>query len=60
MMMMMMLAAAVCCRAAALCDAAHDLDTTRLYTLDADAFWQAFERRYGANPQLVSRPAVQL
>jgi hypothetical protein len=44
---------ALCCRAAALCAAEHDLDTTRLHTLDADQFWQAFERRYGANPQLV-------
>jgi hypothetical protein len=44
----------LCCRAAALCGAEHDLDTTRLHTLEADEFWQAFERRYGANPQLVS------
>ncbi|KAF6261033.1 Alpha/Beta hydrolase protein [Scenedesmus sp. NREL 46B-D3] len=39
-------------RAAALSGAEHDLDATRLHTLEADAFWQAFERRYGANPQL--------
>ncbi|WIA33547.1 hypothetical protein OEZ86_006671 [Tetradesmus obliquus] len=45
-------------RAAALHGAEHDLDATRLHTLEADAFWQAFERRYGANPQL-SEPKIK-
>lgn len=50
----MLLHVATCpARAAALCGAEHDLDATRLHKLAADEFWAAFERRYGANPNLV-------
>jgi surfactin synthase thioesterase subunit len=41
------------CRAPSLHGAKHDLDPTRLHSLDGDEFWQAFELRYGANPHLV-------
>lgn len=40
-------------RAPHLAGAEHDTDPTRLHRLEGDAFWAAFERRYGANPALV-------
>ncbi|KAF8058118.1 lgrE [Scenedesmus sp. PABB004] len=39
-------------RAPWLAGAAHDPDATRLHALPPDAFWAAFERRYGANASL--------
>lgn len=40
-------------RAPHLYGAQDDVDPTRLHTLPPPAFWAAFERRYGAAPQLV-------
>lgn len=46
---------AACCRSPQLAGAQHDVDPTRLHTLGCEEFWQAFERRYGANPHLVGQ-----
>lgn len=42
------------CRAPKYCGPQHDLDSTQMHRLqNADDFWAAFERRYGANELLV-------
>eukprot|EP00879_Flechtneria_rotunda_P020453 GHRR01021519.1.p1 GENE.GHRR01021519.1~~GHRR01021519.1.p1 ORF type:complete len:254 (+),score=65.02 GHRR01021519.1:166-927(+) len=45
-------------RAAHLHGAEHDLDATRLHKLQPTEFWAAFERRYGTNAHLPSRPST--